>query len=210
MGKIVTCDHPVLQHKLTLIRDANTSTSEFRTFVTETSMLMTYEMAKEFVLLSKPLTTPVAQTTGYRLQNQNIVLVPILRAGLGMVEGILKLLPDARIGHIGMIRDHQTLESNLYVVKLPRNIQDSFVIVADPMLATGGSANNALNVLKQAGCQSIKLMCLIASPEGIQCIKEAHPDVDIYLLGIDEYLDEQGYIIPGLGDAGDRLYGTED
>lgn len=209
MSKVYVFDHPLIQHKLTYIRDKHTGTKEFRELVDEVAALMAYEITRDMPLTEVEVETPVATCKAYKLEGKKLGLVPILRAGLGMVDGIHKLIPAAKVGHVGLYRDPETLEPVEYYVKLPRDVQERDFIVIDPMLATGGSAVAAIQSLKKRGAVSIKLMCLIAAPEGIQKVQEDHPDVDIYVAGVDEKLDDHGYIVPGLGDAGDRLYGTK-
>jgi uracil phosphoribosyltransferase len=208
MGKVVVCDHPLIQHKLTLIRDERTMTKDFRQLVDETATLMAYEMTRDLPLRSTTVQTPMASAEAKTLA-RGVVLLPVLRAGLGMLDGILNLLPAAKIGHIGLTRDETTLQPVEYYVKLPEDAPGSEWIVIDPMLATGGSAIAAVHLLKDRGCAAVKLLCLIAAPEGIRAMQEAHPHVDIFTAAIDHYLDDQGYIVPGLGDAGDRLFGTK-
>ena len=209
MGKVIICEHPLIQHKITHIRNQNTNNRDFRALVEEVASLMTYEITREIILEPVEVTTPVAKTTGNVISGQGIGLVPILRAGLGMVDGTLNLIPQAKLGHIGLYRNEDTLKPVGYYIKLPTDMDKRRVIVIDPMLATGGSANEAIRLLKEKGCKFIQLMCLIAAPEGVKAIQQEHPDVDIYLASLDEKLNEHGYIVPGLGDAGDRLYGTE-
>ncbi len=209
MGKVVVCDHPLIQHKLTYIRDETTKTKDFRQLVDEVAMLMAYEITRELSLEKVTVRTPVQDAECKVISGRMLGLIPILRAGLGMVDGILKLHPTAKVGHIGLYRDPETLQPVEYYVKLPTDVQQRELIVIDPMLATGGSANAAIQVLKNRNCTQIKLMCLIAAPEGVKAVEEAHPDVDIYVAAIDDYLNEHGYIVPGLGDAGDRLFGTK-
>jgi len=208
MSKLFICDHPMIQHKLTFIRDKETNTKDFRELVDEVATFMAYEITRDVPLQTIQVETPVAVTDSKVVSGRMLGLVPILRAGLGMVDGILKLIPSAKVGHIGLARDHETLQPKEYYINLPTDAQERLLIVIDPMLATGGSAIAAINSLKQRGCQYIKLMCLIAAPEGVKAIQEAHPDVDIFIAALDERLDEKGYIIPGLGDAGDRMFGT--
>ncbi len=202
-------DHPLIQHKLTMLRDKNTGPKEFRELLEEISSLMVYEITRDLSLEETEIETPLKRTKGKVLINKEIGIVPILRAGLAMAEGILKLLPSAKVGHIGLYRDHETLQPIQYYTKLPEDIDKREVIVVDPMLATGGSAIAAVSILKARKVKKIKFVCLIASPEGVKAIEESHPDIEIYTAAIDEYLDENGYIVPGLGDAGDRLYGTK-
>lgn len=210
MGKLFISNHPLIIHKLTLIRDKDTTTKEFRALVQEVAMLLTYEVTRDFPLDETEVRTPLMTTKGKKLAGKEVVLVPILRAGLGMLEGILKLIPDAKVGHIGLYRDEKTFMPVEYYYKLPRDAQERDVILIDPMLATGGSSSAAISFIKQRGVKSIRLMCLIAAPEGIKVVQKAHPDVDIYTAAQDERLNESAYILPGLGDAGDRLFGTED
>ena len=209
MGKLVICDHPLIQHKLTFIRDKKTITKDFRDLVGEVATLMAYEITRDVPLETIAIETPVAQTESYVMSGRMIGLVPILRAGLGMVDGILQLIPSAKVGHIGLQRNEETLQPVEYYINLPTDAEERLLIVIDPMLATGGSANAALAALKARGCTHLKLMCLIAAPEGVQAVQAAHPDVDIYVAAQDERLNELGYIVPGLGDAGDRLFGTK-
>lgn len=209
MGKVVVCDHPLIQHKLTYIRDKETKTKDFRQLVDEVAMLMAYEITREIPLVEVDIETPVTKTKGQVIAGRKLGLVPILRAGLGMVDGVLRLHPTAKIGHVGLYRDPNTLQPVEYYEKLPTDVQMRELIVIDPMLATGGSAAATISLLKKRQCNQIKLMCLIAAPEGIELMQREHPDVDIYVAAIDERLDEHGYIIPGLGDAGDRLFGTK-
>jgi uracil phosphoribosyltransferase len=209
MSKVFVCDHPLIQHKLTYIRDERTNTKDFRELVDEVATLMAYEITRDIPLESTQVKTPVATAESKIIAGRMLGLIPILRAGLGMVDGILKLIPAAKVGHIGLYRDPQTLQPVEYYAKLPTDVTERELIVIDPMLATGGSAIAAIDVLKKRGCTQIKLMCLIAAPEGVRAMQGAHPDVDIYVAAIDEYLNDHGYIIPGLGDAGDRLFGTK-
>lgn len=209
MGKLHILDHPLIQHKLTYIRDVNTGTKQFRELVNEVSMLMGFEITRNMPLTETEINTPVTACKAQVLTGKKIGLVPILRAGLGMVDGMLELLPAAKVGHIGLYRDPKTLDPVEYYVKLPSDVEERTLILLDPMLATGGSANDAIDSLKKRGCQSIKLMCLVAAPEGVERVRKNHPDVDIYLCALDEKLNDSGYIVPGLGDAGDRLFGTK-
>ncbi|WP_096272714.1 uracil phosphoribosyltransferase [Paucisalibacillus globulus] len=209
MGNVHVLDHPLIQHKLSFIRDRNTGTKEFRELVDEVAMLMAFEITRDLPLEETTIETPVTTTTTKVLAGKKIGLVPILRAGLGMVDGMLKLIPAAKVGHVGLYRDPETLKPVEYYIKLPSDIHERELIVIDPMLATGGSANDAIQSLKNRGAKNIRLMCLIAAPEGVEVIKEHHPDVDIYLAALDEKLDDHAYIVPGLGDAGDRLFGTK-
>lgn len=209
MAKVVVFDHPLIKHKLTFIRDKNTGSKEFRELVTEVSMLMGYEVTRDLPLEEIEIETPIMKMKSQVISGKKVGLIPILRAGLGMVDGMLQILPAARVGHIGLYRDPGTLKPVEYYCKLPQDIQERELIVLDPMLATGGSAVAAINFLKDKGATSIKMVCLIAAPEGVEALKNAHPDVDIYVASLDEKLDDHAYIIPGLGDAGDRLFGTK-
>lgn len=209
MGKVVICDHPLIQHKLTYIRDSETNTRDFRDLVDEVATLMAYEITRDVPLEPIEVITPVTKAECKVISGRMLGLIPILRAGLGMVDGVLKLLPAAKVGHVGLYRDPETLKPVEYYVKLPTDVTERELIVIDPMLATGGSASAAITLLKQRGCTQIKLMCLIAAPEGIAAVQGEHPDVDIYVAAVDSHLNEHGYIVPGLGDAGDRLFGTK-
>ncbi|CAM3310875.1 MULTISPECIES: uracil phosphoribosyltransferase [Brevibacillus] len=209
MSRVYVFDHPLIQHKVTYIRDKNTGTKEFRELVDEVSTLMGYEITREMPLEETTIETPVAVCKSNVIAGKKVGLVPILRAGLGMVDGLLKLIPAAKVGHVGLYRDPETLQPVEYYVKLPSDVAERELIVIDPMLATGGSAVAAITALKNRGAKNLKLMCLIAAPEGIKMVQEEHPEVDIYVAAIDEQLNDHGYIVPGLGDAGDRLYGTK-
>lgn len=209
MSKVTNITHPLILHKLSLIRDENTGAKDFRELVEEVAMLMAYEVTRDLPVEDVEINTPICTTKCKMLSGKKVAIVPILRAGLGMVDGMLKLIPAAKVGHIGLYRDEKTLKPVEYFCKLPMDIEEREVIVTDPMLATGGSASDAITLLKKRGAKNIRLMCLIAAPEGIEAVKKAHPDVDIYVAAIDEKLNENGYIVPGLGDAGDRLFGTK-
>ncbi|ARC86822.1 uracil phosphoribosyltransferase [Clostridium argentinense CDC 2741] len=209
MSKVIQITHPLIQHKLAIIRDKNTGAKDFRELVEEIAMLMAYEVTRDIQVEDVEIETPICKTTCKMLSGKKLAIVPILRAGLGMVDGMLKLIPAAKVGHIGMYRDEETLMPVEYFCKLPQDIEERDVIVTDPMLATGGSAIDAISALKKRGAKNIRLMCLVASPEGVEAVQKAHPEVDIYLAGLDEKLNDKGYIVPGLGDAGDRLFGTK-
>jgi len=209
MGNVTVLDHPLIKHKLTYIRDINTGSKEFRELVKEVSMLMGYEVTRDLALEEIEIETPVSKMKSEVISGKKLGLVPILRAGLGMVDGMLNLLPAAKVGHIGLYRDPETFKPVEYYCKLPQDIEERDLIVLDPMLATGGSAVAAIQFLKDRGANHIKLMNLIAAPEGVEAVTKAHPDVDIYVASIDEKLNEHAYIVPGLGDAGDRLFGTK-
>ncbi|HET7521808.1 MAG TPA: uracil phosphoribosyltransferase [Bacillales bacterium] len=209
MGKVYVFDHPLIQHKLTYIRKKSTGTKEFRELVDEVAKLMAFEITRELPVEEVTVETPVAETKSRVLSGKKLGVIPILRAGLGMVDGILGLIPAAKVGHVGLYRDPDTLKPVEYYVKLPSDIEERELIVVDPMLATGGSASAAITSLKERGAKSIRLMNIIAAPEGVEVIKTDHPDVDIYVAALDERLNEKGYIVPGLGDAGDRLFGTK-
>lgn len=202
-------DHPLIQHKLSILRDRETSVRDFRALATEIAMLMAFEAMRDLPLEEAEVETPVATATAKRLSGKKLALVAILRAGLVMVEGILDLVPSARVGHVGLYRDPDTLEPVSYYAKLPRDIAERDVFIVDPMLATGGSAVAAIDRLKEAGAHDLRLLCILAAPEGVETVEAAHPDVQIVLAALDERLNEHGYIVPGLGDAGDRIYGTK-
>lgn len=209
MAKVYVFDHPLIQHKLTYIRDKKTGTKDFRELVDEVATLMAFEITRDMPLEEIEIDTPVTKTKAKVLSGKKIGLVPILRAGIGMVDGMRKLIPAAKVGHIGLYRDPETLKPVEYYVKLPSDVEERDFIVVDPMLATGGSAIAAIESLKTRGAKNIKFMCLIAAPEGVKALEDAHPDVDIYIAALDEKLNDHGYIVPGLGDAGDRLFGTK-
>lgn len=202
-------DHPVIKHKISILRDINTGSNEFRSIIKEIAMILAYEATKDLELEEYEVETPITKTTGYKLSGKKLGIVPILRAGLGMVDGVLEVFPAAKIGHIGMYRDEETLTPVEYYSKLPLDVEKRDIIVIDPMLATGGSACDAIDNLKAKGCNSIRLLSIIAAPEGIEKLREAHPDVEITVAQLDEGLNENSYIVPGLGDAGDRLFGTK-
>ena len=209
MSKVCIFDHPLIQHKLSVLRDKNTSSKEFRELISEIAMLMCFEATRDLPLEEVTVETPVAVAKCHRLAGKKLAIVPILRAGLGMVEGMLAMIPAAKIGHIGLYRDPETLAPVEYYCKLPSDIASREVFVTDPMLATGGSATAAITMLKEKGAKKIHFMCIIASPEGIEKMHEVHPDVDVFVGALDDHLNEHGYIVPGLGDAGDRIFGTK-
>ncbi|MBW6408902.1 uracil phosphoribosyltransferase [Clostridium weizhouense] len=209
MSKVIEVKHPLVLHKLSMIRNKETGSKDFKELVKEVSTLLTYEATRDLNMDEVEIETPVCKTKCKVVSGKKVAIVPILRAGLGMVDGVLSLIPAAKIGHIGLYRDEETLKPVEYFCKLPKDIEERDVIVVDPMLATGGSAADALTMLKEKGAKSLKLMCLISAPEGIELVQKQHPDVDIYIASIDEKLNENGYIVPGLGDAGDRLFGTK-
>ena len=209
MSNVTVIDHPLVQHKLSLLRDKNTGTKAFRELVTELALLMGYEVTRNLELVETEIETPVCKTRVKTLANEKLAVIPILRAGLGMADGIMGLIPNARIGHIGLYRNPDTLKPTGYYCKLPPDVEERDVIIVDPMLATGNSAIEACRIVKEEGCKSIRLVCLIGAPEGVEAMQQAHPDVDIYLANLDEKLNDHGYIVPGLGDAGDRLFGTK-
>lgn len=209
MGKFQVIEHPLIQHKLTIIRQKNVGTKVFREVVNEIAMLMAYEVSRDLPLEDIEIETPITKTIQKTLSGKKLAVVPILRAGIGMVDGIVSLIPAAKVGHIGMYRDEETLQPVEYLVKLPEDIDQRQIFVVDPMLATGGSAILAIDSLKKRGAGNIKFVCLVSAPEGVEALQKAHPDVDIYTACLDERLNEHGYIVPGLGDAGDRLFGTK-
>ncbi|MBO7377691.1 MAG: uracil phosphoribosyltransferase [Clostridia bacterium] len=209
MGKFVIVNHPLIQHKMTMMRDKNTNTKDFKQLLDEISLLVAYEATKDLPLEDIEVETPICKTIGKRISGRSVGVVPILRAGLGMVDGITRLIPNAKVGHIGLYRDRKTHKPVEYYCKLPADADKRTLIVVDPMLATGGSAVAAIQFIKDRGCTDIKMMNLIAAPEGVKVVREAHPDVDIYVAALDERLNENDYIVPGLGDAGDRIFGTK-
>lgn len=209
MSQLHVINHPLVQHKLSIMRDKNTGSKDFRELLREISLLMGYEVTRDLPLEDIEIETPICRTLAKRLSGPKLAIVPILRAGLGMVDGILNLVPVARVGHIGLYRDEETHQPVEYYCKLPDDIENRFVIVTDPMLATGGSASDAITMLKKRGCKNIRLMCLVGVPEGIDTVRRNHPDVDVYVAAVDDHLNENAYIVPGLGDAGDRIFGTK-
>lgn len=209
MGKFQVIDHPLIQHKVSIIRDKDCGTKVFREVVDEIAMLMAYEISRDMPVEDVVIETPITKTTQKTLAGKKVAIIPILRAGLGMVDGILELIPAAKVGHVGMYRDEETLEPHEYFMKLPEDIDSRQLLVVDPMLATGGSAIMAIDSLKKRGASNIKFVCLVAAPEGVKALQDAHADVDIYTAALDDHLNEHGYIVPGLGDAGDRLFGTK-
>lgn len=209
MSQLHIINHPMIQHKLTIMRDKNTGTKDFRELLREISMLMGYEVTRDFSLKDVEIETPICKMQAKKISGKKVAIVPILRAGMGMLDGLLSLIPVARVGHIGLYRDEETHVPVVYYCKLPEDIQSRDIIVIDPMLATGGSSCDAISMLKERGCQNIRLMCLVGAPEGVKKVQETHPDVDIYIAALDEHLNENAYIVPGLGDAGDRIYGTK-
>jgi uracil phosphoribosyltransferase len=209
MSKIVIMDHPLIKHKIGYIRREDTGTKDFRQTISEIAMLICYEATRELPLEEIEINTPICKTKVQHLKGKKMAIVPILRAGLGMMDGILSLIPAAKVGHIGLYRDPETLQPVEYYCKLPADSAEREVFVVDPMLATGGSSIAAINMLKERGCKNIHFMCIIAAPEGVEAMKKAHPDVDIYIGALDEKLNDHSYIVPGLGDAGDRIFGTK-
>ena len=209
MSQLHVINHPMVQHELTIMRDKETGSKDFRELLKEIALLMGYEVTRDVPLEDVEIETPICKTVAKRVSGRKLAIVPILRAGMGMVDGLLNLVPVARVGHIGLYRNEETHNPVVYYCKLPEDIQDRLVIVTDPMLATGGSACDALTMLKERGCTNIRLMCLVGAPEGIERVRQAHPDVDIYLAAVDDHLNENAYIVPGLGDAGDRIFGTK-
>ena len=209
MSNVHVMDHPLIQHKIGIIRREETGSKDFRTLISEIAMLMCYEATRDLKLQDVEIQTPICKMTAKELAGKKLAVVPILRAGLGMVEGMLAMIPAAKVGHIGLYRDEETLEPHEYFVKLPEDIDARQLFVVEPMLATGGSAIMAIDALKERGASNMKFVCLVAAPEGVKALQEAHPDIDIYTAALDEKLNEHGYIVPGLGDAGDRLFGTK-
>ena len=209
MSQLHIINHPMVQHKLSIMRNKETGSKDFRQLLKEISLLMGYEVTRDIPLDPIEIETPICKTTARQVSGRKLAIVPILRAGLGMVEGLLELVPVARVGHIGLYRNEETHEPVVYYSKLPEDVNTRMVIVTDPMLATGGSASDALTMLKEKGCTNIRLMCLVGVPEGIERVHRDHPDIDIYLAAVDDHLNENAYIVPGLGDAGDRIFGTK-
>lgn len=209
MSKVTVFDHPLIQHKLSVLRDEKTSVKEFRELVSEIATLMCYEATRDLPLEEIEVKTPVAVAKTRRIAGKKLAVVPILRAGLGMVDGMLTMIPNAKVGHIGLYRDPETLEPVKYYCKMPPDIAERDIIIVDPMLATGGSATAAIGFMKDFGCRHIKLMCIIGAPEGVKRVQDEYPDVDVYIAALDDHLNEHGYIVPGLGDAGDRIFGTK-
>ena len=209
MGELHVINHPLIQHKLTQMRQKDTGSKDFRELLEEIALLMAYEVTRDLPTEDVEIETPITKMVGKRIAGKKLAVVPILRAGLGMMDGILELVPVAKVGHIGLYRDPVTHEPVEYYCKLPEDIDKRIVIVVDPMLATGGSARDAITMLKKRGCTHVRLMCLVGVPEGVEVIQKTHPDVDIYLAALDEKLNENKYIVPGLGDAGDRIFGTK-
>ena len=209
MSKVYVFDHPLIQHKLSILRDKNTTVKEFREIVGEIAQLMCYEATRDLPLEEVQVETPLETATCHRISGKKLAVVPILRAGLGMVDGICAMIPNIKVGHVGLFRDPETLEPVKYYFKMPPDIAERDVLVVDPMLATGGSAIAAVQFIKEAGARSIKLMNILAAPEGVAAMEQAHPDVDIFVAGLDRQLNDHGYILPGLGDAGDRIFGTK-
>jgi len=209
MSKLHVIDHPLITHKLTIMRNKKTGSKDFRELLEEVTMLMGYELTRDLPLEDITIETPITKTKAKMISGKKLAIVPILRAGLGMVDGLLRLVPVAKVGHIGMYRDPGTHNPIEYYCKLPADIEDRIVILVDPMLATGGSSSDALTLLKNRGCHNIRLMCLVAAPEGVSKVQADHPDVDVYTAALDDHLNEHAYIVPGLGDAGDRIFGTK-
>ena len=208
MDQVHVIDHPLIQHKLSIMRNKETGSKDFRQLLTEISMLMGYELSRDLELEDYEIDTPICHMTAKRIAGRKLAIVPILRAGLGLLDGVVAMMPNAKVGHIGLYRDPETLKPVEYYCKMPSDIAERTLIVVDPMLATGGSASAALTMLKEKGAKKMVLMCLVAAPEGIKVINEDHPDVPVYVAAVDEKLNDHGYIVPGLGDAGDRIFGT--
>ena len=209
MSRVIVLDHPLIQHKVGIIRRIETGTRDFRALISEIAKLMCFEATRDLKLQDVRITTPICDTTVKELAGKKLAIVPILRAGLGMVDGMLDMIPSAKVGHIGLYRDPATLNPVEYYCKLPEDCAEREVFVVDPMLATGGSSAAAITMLKNHGCKNIRFMCIIAAPEGVKKMQETHPDVDIYIAAMDDHLNDHGYIVPGLGDAGDRIFGTK-
>ena len=209
MKNLTVFSHPLIQHKLSIMRDKETSSKEFRELVSEVAQLMCFEVTRGLPLMDVVVETPVAPANARRISGKKLAIVPILRAGLGMVDGMLAMIPNAKVGHIGIYRDPETLQPVKYYCKMPKDVAERDVIIVDPMLATGGSATAAITFMKEYGCRNIKLMCIIGAPEGVEKVHGEHPDVDIFIAALDEKLNDHGYIVPGLGDAGDRIFGTK-
>ncbi|MBO7711565.1 MAG: uracil phosphoribosyltransferase [Lachnospiraceae bacterium] len=209
MSRVIVLDHPLIQHKVGIIRRIETGTRDFRALISEIAKLMCFEATRDLKLQDVRITTPICDTTVKELAGKKLAIVPILRAGLGMVDGMLDMIPSAKVGHIGLYRDPETLNPVEYYCKLPEDCAEREVFVVDPMLATGGSSAAAITMLKNHGCKNIRFMCIIAAPEGVKKMQETHPDVDIYIAAMDDHLNDHGYIVPGLGDAGDRIFGTK-
>lgn len=209
MSELHVLNHPMIQHKLTIMRKKETGSKDFRELLREIALLMGYELTRDFPLQDHEIETPICKMIGKKISGKKVAIVPILRAGIGMVDGLLTLIPVAKVGHIGLYRNEETHEPVEYFCKLPFDIEQRQIIVTDPMLATGGSACDAISMLKKRNCTNIRLMCLIAAPEGVRRVQETHPDVDIYVAALDEKLNDAAYIVPGIGDAGDRIFGTK-
>lgn len=209
MAQTIVMDHPLVKHKISILRNKDTGTNEFRKLISEITLLEAYEATRDLKLESYEVETPLMKTVGYRIAGKKLAIVPVLRAGLGMVEAFVDLVPSAKVGHIGLYRDPESHQPVEYYVKLPSDVAQREIFVLDPMLATGGSLESAISLLKEKGCKSIRAVCIIAAPEGLELVRKAHPDVDIYIGCLDDKLNEDAYILPGLGDAGDRLFGTK-
>ena len=209
MSQLHVINHPMIQHKLTIMRKKETGSKDFRQLLNEISLLMGYEVLRDLPLVDIPIETPICKMTGKEISGRKLAIIPILRAGLGMVDGLHTLVPVAKVGHIGLYRNEETHKPVVYYCKLPEDVQKRLVIITDPMLATGGSSCDAIAMLKERGCNNIRLMCLVGAPEGIEKVQKEHPDVDIYVAAVDDHLNSDAYIVPGLGDAGDRIFGTK-